>query len=155
MLRKFVRLNKNDDFVQKVQLLDASPLYASIRYGREGNISISDLSPCPRESIRSEVDSQNFSVADEELSMRLSLDDTCHEQIFSSIRETKSLRPVSQEFALIRDIRKFVEIAPPNGNINNTEDDDRAQQRSSRLIKGAHPVCYGYVFSHKGGKIVV
>ena len=47
MLRKFVRLNKNDDVVE-VQLLDANPSYANIHYsdGREGNVSNSDLSPC-------------------------------------------------------------------------------------------------------------
>ena len=89
MLRKFVRLNKNNDLVE-VQLLDANPSYANIRYsdGREGNVSVSDLSPCPRKPIGSEVDSQNLSVADEELTMRRSPDDICDEQSFLSIPET-------------------------------------------------------------------
>ena len=85
MLRKFVQLNKNNDLVEEVQLLDANPSYANIRYsdGREGNVSISDLSPCPRKPIGSEVDSQNLSVADEELTMRRSPDDICDEQPLS------------------------------------------------------------------------
>ena len=59
MLRKFVRLNKNDDLVKEVQLLDANPSYTNIHYfdGREGKVSISDLSPCPRKPIGSKVDS--------------------------------------------------------------------------------------------------
>ena len=77
VLCKFVRLNKNDDLFEEVQLLDANPSYANIRYldGREGKVPISDLSPCPRKPIGSEADSRNLCVADEELTMRRSLDD--------------------------------------------------------------------------------
>ena len=148
MLRKFVQLNKNNDLVEEVQLLDVNPLYANIRYsdGREGSVSTSCLSPCPRKPIGSEMDSQNLSVADEELNMRQSLDNICDEQAFLSIPETTSPRLVSQESAPINDVKKSVETAPPN--INNTENDNTAQRKSSRSTKGAPPARYGYAFSH-------
>ena len=150
MLHKFVQLNKNNDLVEEVQLLDANPLYVNIHYsdGQEGNVSISDLFPCLQKPIGSEVDSQNLSVADEELNMRQSLDDICDEPSFLSTPETTSPRLVSQEPTPINDVRKSVETAPPNGNINNIENDNTPQQKSSRLTKGAPPVCYGYAFSH-------
>ena len=52
LLRKFVKTHKNDDLVEEVQLVEANPTYASIRYadGREGTVSISDLAPCPKNS---------------------------------------------------------------------------------------------------------
>jgi len=47
-MRKFVR-GKHDDLVEKVELTHLNPTYASIRHddGREANVSLSDLSPCP------------------------------------------------------------------------------------------------------------
>ena len=58
MLRKFVRLHKNDDLVDEVELINANPSYANIRYsdGRETSVSISDLSPCPRKPRQNEAD---------------------------------------------------------------------------------------------------
>ena len=49
LLRKFVRNGKNDEVVQRVQLLEANPTYARIRYpdGREANVSLRDLARCP------------------------------------------------------------------------------------------------------------
>ena len=49
-LRKFLRSNKNDDLVEEVELTDANPLYARVRFrdGRESNVSVRDLAPCPR-----------------------------------------------------------------------------------------------------------
>ena len=54
MLRKFVRNGKNDDIVQKVELIEANPTYARIRYpdGREANVSLRDLARYPRERAR-------------------------------------------------------------------------------------------------------
>ena len=48
-LRKFVRSNKNDDLVEKVELTHVNPTYAYIRHndGRESAVSLSDLAPCP------------------------------------------------------------------------------------------------------------
>ena len=49
MLRKFVRSGKNDDVVRKVDLIEANPMYARIRYpdGKESNVSLRDLARCP------------------------------------------------------------------------------------------------------------
>ena len=49
LLRKFVQAHKNDDLVEKVQLGEANPTYASICFadGRESTVSAGDLSPCP------------------------------------------------------------------------------------------------------------
>ena len=70
MLCKFVRLHKNDDLVEEVQLLDANPSYASIRFpdGRESSVSLIDLSPCPRTSEINEVDPGFLSVDEEKSS---------------------------------------------------------------------------------------
>ena len=48
-LRRFVRQNKNEDLVEEVDLIEANPTYASIRYsdGRESTVSVRDLAPCP------------------------------------------------------------------------------------------------------------
>ena len=50
LLLKFVKAHKNDDLTEEVQLIEANPIYASIRYvnGRESTVSIYDLAPCPR-----------------------------------------------------------------------------------------------------------
>ena len=48
LLRKFVQAHKNDDLVEKVQLAEANPTYASIHFanGRESTVSAGNLSPC-------------------------------------------------------------------------------------------------------------
>ena len=50
-LRKFVRTSKSDDLVRKVDLIEANPMYARIRYpdGRETNVSLKDLAGCPND----------------------------------------------------------------------------------------------------------
>jgi hypothetical protein len=52
LLRKFVRSGNNDDKVRKVDLVEANPMYARIRYpdGRESNVSLRDLARCPLDS---------------------------------------------------------------------------------------------------------
>ena len=42
-------MEKNDDLVKKVYLTEANPLYARVKFpeGREGNVSLRDLVPCP------------------------------------------------------------------------------------------------------------
>ena len=49
LLRKFVQAHKNDDLVEKVQLREANPTYASIRFAdvRESTVSVGDLPFCP------------------------------------------------------------------------------------------------------------
>ena len=80
--------------------------------------------------------------------MRRSPNDICDERSFMSIPETTTPRPVAQKPASINDLRKSVETAPPSGNINNTENNNTAQRKSSRLTKGAPPIRYGYTFFH-------
>lgn len=51
LLRKFVRTHKSDSLVEPVDLVNATPHYARIRYpdGRESTVSTSDLAPAPKE----------------------------------------------------------------------------------------------------------
>ncbi len=50
LLRRFVRHTKNDPLVDEVELLEANPTFARVRYpgGRESSVSLRDLAPCPR-----------------------------------------------------------------------------------------------------------
>ena len=59
LLQKFVRASKNDDLVDKVELIDVNPTFASIRYpdGRESTVSLQDLAPCPPDLTQNRVDS--------------------------------------------------------------------------------------------------
>ncbi|XP_042232861.1 uncharacterized protein LOC121873374 [Homarus americanus] len=47
-LRRFVRSSKGDPLVDEVELLEANPTYAHIKYpdGRESSVSLRDLAPC-------------------------------------------------------------------------------------------------------------
>ena len=127
MLRKFVRLHKNDDLVEEVHILDANPSYASIRYsdGREGNVSVSDLSPCPRKSIQSNQSNdepQNL-LADEETSMGLQdLNDAPRIDLPSGDTSPQCSEPVNQN--------------------------NRGMRRSTRFNKGVPPLRFGHAFSH-------
>ena len=51
LLRNFVPNGKNDELVKKVYLTEANPLYARVKFpeGREGNVSLRDLAPCPND----------------------------------------------------------------------------------------------------------
>ena len=69
-LRKFVRSHKNDDLVEEVELTDVNPTYARVRFadGRESNVSIRDLAPCPRspnKACQPEKDHQTLESAGE------------------------------------------------------------------------------------------
>jgi len=50
-LRNHVRSSKYDDVVEEVELLEANPMYANVKRkdGREQNVSLCDLAPCPSE----------------------------------------------------------------------------------------------------------
>ena len=49
LLRNFVHTHKNDDLVRKVELTEANPLFARVRFpdGRESTVSLKDLAPYP------------------------------------------------------------------------------------------------------------
>ena len=48
-----MRSSKHDDLVDEVELTHANPTYAHIRYrdGRESSVSLTDLAPCPRDTL--------------------------------------------------------------------------------------------------------
>ena len=56
LLRRFVRTSKNDPFVDQVEITDANPTYAHVKYpdGRESSVSLRDLAPCPITPVRNE-----------------------------------------------------------------------------------------------------
>ena len=47
MLRRYVRNSKNDPLVDEVELVEANPQYAHVRFpdGRESTVSVKDLAP--------------------------------------------------------------------------------------------------------------
>ena len=49
LLSRYVRANKNDPLVDQVDLQEANPTYAHLRYmdGRQSTVSLRDLAPCP------------------------------------------------------------------------------------------------------------
>ena len=61
LLQRFVR-NKHDLLVDEVELLDANPSFANVRLrsGNEVTVSVSDLAPCPSNSIQTLEDSENI-----------------------------------------------------------------------------------------------
>ena len=59
LLRKFVR-NKNEPLVDEVDLIEANPSFAKVRYanGRESTVSVNDLAPCPSKTAEDVVEIQ-------------------------------------------------------------------------------------------------
>jgi len=57
LLCKHVHTSKHDDLTEKVELLEANPLYVSGRHtdGREHNVFLSDVAPCPQTLVPSEA----------------------------------------------------------------------------------------------------
>ena len=57
-LRNFQRTSKSEPLVEEVELLQANPTYAFVRFpnGRESTVSLRDLAPCPRQSTKQSVD---------------------------------------------------------------------------------------------------
>ena len=56
LLKRLVRNNKTNPYVDQVKLLNSNLTYASIKYpsGRESTVSVRDLAPCPETEIPSE-----------------------------------------------------------------------------------------------------
>jgi hypothetical protein len=56
LLRRFIRTSKNDPFVDQVELTDANPTYAHVKYldGRKSSVSLRDLAPCPITPVQNE-----------------------------------------------------------------------------------------------------
>ena len=60
LLRNFNRSSKYDSKVCQVQLEEANPLYAKVRFpnGREGNVSVRDLAPCSQGGSNENMDAR-------------------------------------------------------------------------------------------------
>ena len=118
MLRKFLQLHKNNDLVEEVHLLDVKPSYTSIRYsdGREGNVSVSNLSPCPRKSIQSSQsnDEPEDLLAAEETSMASQdVNDGSSIDLPSGDASLQYSEPVNQNNRVLRRLTRSNEGVPP------------------------------------------
>ena len=133
MLRKFVRLHKNDDLVDEVELINANPSYANIRYsdGRETNVSICDLSPCPRKPRQNEADFLTISEDNDESSSlpQHSLNTSSN----SSLTTTSALDSEPS-------YRDVMTLNQNNDTLNPVQNLNKFPRRSSRLTKGVPPV---------------
>ena len=141
MLRKFVRLHKNDDLVDEVELINANPSYANIRYsdGRETSVSISDLSPCPRKPCQNEADfSKNLEDNDESSSLPQQSLNTSSD---SSLTKTPALDSEPS-------YRDIMTLNQNNDTLNPGQNLNKSPRRSSRSTKGVPPVRYGHLISH-------
>ena len=56
LLKRFVRNDKTNPYVDQVELLNSNPTYANIKYpsGRESTVSVCDLAPCPETELAPE-----------------------------------------------------------------------------------------------------
>ena len=141
MLRKFVRLHKNDDLVDEVELINANPSYANIRYsdGRETSVSISDLSPCPRKPCQNEADFlKNLEDNDESSSLP-------QQSLNTSSDSSLTTTPALDSEPSYRDI---MTLNQNNDTLNPVQYLNKSPRRSSRSTKGVPPVRYGHLISH-------
>ena len=67
LLRRFVR-NKNDPYVDEVELLEANSNFAQVRFpdGRESTVSVSDLAPCAKTNKDTSEDYDSLSLESQE-----------------------------------------------------------------------------------------
>ena len=144
MLRKFVRAGKNDDLVQRVDLVEANPMYARIKYpdGRESNVSLRDLARCPRstgetaddESVERE---RNFEIPLKSVDAR---DGVQSEQ-------TEARGGVQSEQTEVRDLTENSSDHIVDGNndltVNEPTIDNLEPRRSMRSNRGVPPDRYG------------
>ena len=61
-VKRFVRLSKNDPFVNEVELIHTNPTYANVRYcnGGEATVSIRDLVPNPQSAVHNALQSNEI-----------------------------------------------------------------------------------------------
>ena len=131
-------LHKNDDLVEQVQLIDANPTCANVRYadGREGTVSIKDLAPCPVGALAKELN-----ISDAKLPKKM-------EMINCPDNAELQIPPNSQISSKSSDVTE----------ICNEEETGQASKdsqtiylrRSTRTTRGIPPVRYGTTFSHWG-----
>ena len=141
MLRKFVRLHRNDDLVDEVEIINANLLYANIRYsdGRRTNVSISDLFPCPQKPHQNEADFLTNSEDNDE----------------STSLPQQSLN-TSSDFSLTTtsvlgsepSYRDTTTLNQNNDTLTSVQNLNKSQRRSSRSTKGVVSVRYGHLIFH-------
>ena len=139
MLRKFVRLHKNDDLVDEVELINANLSYANICYsdGRETSVSISDLSPCPRKPRQNEAD---FLTNSEDNDKSSSLpQESLNTSSDSSLTTTSALH-FEPSYRVV--------MTQNNDTLNPVQNLNKSPRRSSGSIKGIPPFRYGHLISH-------
>ena len=162
LLRKFIRSGKNDDMVRKVELLEANPMYARIKYpdGRESNVSLRDLSRCPHEVIRTrstpmpprfqtqeEVMMEQTNPSDKEAGLNQSVN--ADENMVEEMRAQQHGvgEDQQEESQLFSDMGVDV-----SGNENPSStappESRREPRRSMRLNRGVPPLRYGEAVEH-------
>ena len=145
MLFKFLQNHKNDDLVEKVQLLDTNPQYANICYrdGRESSISLSDLSPCPQGLNSRELESQ-FPILDKEdpqtSPVQQGKDDLLHTTLSKSTmqRQSSDASPPQHEDLLQQNNQNSFLSASSKPTV----------RRLIQSTKGVPPIQYGESISH-------
>ena len=136
LLRKFVKVRKNDDLTEQVQLIDANPTYANVRYadGREGTVSIKDLAPCPEGSLAKELD-----ISDAKLPEKMEMID-CPDNAELQISPNSQISSKSSD---VTEICNEEETGQASNNYQTIP-----LRRSTRTTRGIPPVRYGTTFSH-------
>ena len=142
LLRRFVR-NKNEPLVDEVELMEANPNFAHIRFpdGRVSTVSVTDLAPCPSKTTTfPESNAYHVGITDDEQPTTTSdsspLDNCQRHESISSDRLDNSLptvttspdnstRPNSSDSLLSLPLvlsRSSRNTRPPNGFGNNIYD---------------------------------
>ena len=95
-LRKHVRRSKYDPVVQEVELIEANPEYAHVRFdnGREGTVSLRDLAPCGDSSTTNVSPSLDITDIDSSPSFTPSNNDVAEETPVGDVRDASSEIPL-------------------------------------------------------------
>ena len=128
LLRNFVRTHKNDDLVRKVELTEANPSFARVRFpdGRESTVSLKDLAPYP-------------ALADAHDSDK-SIDNSSLEESSSELdKSTVS----NADNVIVSDCNVDSRSESPVKDLHKTPSNSPSVRRSTRANKGVPPPRYG------------
>ena len=141
LLRKFVKVHKNNDLVE-VQLIDANPTYANIRYadGRKGTVSIEDLAPCLDGSLAKKLD-----ISDAKFPEKMKMIDCPDNAELQTPANSQSISKPSD----VAEICNEEETGQASKNSQTIP-----SRLSTRTTRGIPPVRYGTTFSHSGGRML-
>ena len=159
LLRKFVRTSKNDDMVQRVELLEANPMYALVKYpdGRESNVSLRDLAPLPlaRESTMADDGVTRMDDGVKTVNMRTDYTKTIREntQYDNGVENAEWNEAIGESSEPRRSVRDNQgvpsQVFVSNGDViegtsNEIGNEETRPRRSIRYNKGVPPQRYGY-----------